>query len=326
MSGFSLILNGTSVSKGTDVDSSVSDEESDYELRLLFPREPPLPTAWERFLQQRSTLLDEALTDSVLTGKLEDIKLFAYSRRSRAGTVHTPISVNARGALLQAASPILEDLLQTRTKTTRSIPTQYCDHDYDGDSDVEDDTCTDGSRTRHESFSFEARDSASDHSPDEDMHDGIVNISANAVFAPHAAARTWQALVRFLYTGQIVFLPLRSRRTLSDLKLPSNRIACSPKSMYRLAAKLQLHELQNLSKRAIMSDLSAENVVQEMFTDFAWRHREILKTEVALFREHTRDPVVRDELKKAIKSAASGQLRQGEVVLLALFDNFLPSS
>lgn len=69
---------------------------------------PPSESSWAQFVQQRSALLDQALTESVVTGKLADVELYAYTKRSHVGTVHTPVAVNARASLLESASPTLK--------------------------------------------------------------------------------------------------------------------------------------------------------------------------------------------------------------------------
>ncbi|KAI0768393.1 hypothetical protein BC629DRAFT_868395 [Irpex lacteus] len=287
---------------------------------------PPSELSWAQFVQQRSALLDQALTESVITGKFADVELYAYTKRSHVGTVHTPVAVNARAGLLESASPILKAILQDRNKNGCFILAKYSEHDYDDDSDIEDEDVPGSGKNNTEPSTFEVLDSTSDYSPaEEDEDDRTGSLHSNAVFAPQAAAKTWQSLIRFLYTGRIMFLALRSCQTRSHSAASASRIACSPKSMYRLASKLQLEELKELARASIMADLSVENIAKEMFTDFAWRHPEVLKAEVAFFRKYSHAEAARDELKKAIKAAASGQMRQGEVVLVALFDNLLPS-
>lgn len=50
----------------------------------------------------------------------------------------------------------------------------------------------------------------------------------------------WQALIMYLYSGDIKFLPLKSQTSSSPFArhIQPNTIACSPKSMYRLATKV----------------------------------------------------------------------------------------
>ncbi|KAI0690115.1 hypothetical protein BC835DRAFT_1366071 [Cytidiella melzeri] len=95
--------------------------------------------------------------------------------------------------------------------------------------------------------------------------------------------------------------------------------------MYRLATKLQLPHLAKLSEDAIIADLRLANIVRELFSDFTWRYPEILKREVAFFREHSQKRRVRKDLREAFGDVVLGKYPHGQTVLVALFDNLIPA-
>lgn len=130
---------------------------------------------------------------------------------------------------------------------------------------------------------------------------------------------TFKALLFYLYTDTIEFAPLTSsfielggscrdpvRRPLSDrvspadfcedmLKAhqrrqevidmlhrnnPDRPTACSAKSMYRLADKLNLPDLRSRAHQHIAAHLDSMNIVWEAFSSFTCRYPDILKIEV----------------------------------------------
>ncbi|KAI0093007.1 hypothetical protein BDY19DRAFT_921461 [Irpex rosettiformis] len=102
---------------------------------------------------------------------------------------------------------------------------------------------------------------------------------------------TWRSLIYYLYTDQVTFLDLRSsgliqrrvstKNLLSNLKNPSQAPACSPKSMYRLAEKLGLEDLQKLALGAIKTRLFPHTVFTEAFSIFTSGYPPVIETELA---------------------------------------------
>ncbi|KAI0766536.1 hypothetical protein BC629DRAFT_892297 [Irpex lacteus] len=161
---------------------------------------------------------------------------------------------------------------------------------------------------------MQARDVGSGSTRHKDTHQEVI-------YAPFGAARTWRALVLYLYDGNISFSPLQTSPTRSKCQ---GDTSCSPKSMYHLAKKLELNELATVCKEAIITDLCPANIIDELFSDFTWRHREILDREVLVFMKHSQDDRVRLYLKQALKDMALGKLSRRDIVLSALFDSMLP--
>lgn len=106
---------------------------------------------------------------------------------------------------------------------------------------------------------------------------------------------TYQALLCYINTGHISWAPLTSsfvevvylderprpaRRAEAVLNLaqyhPSLPALVSPKSVYRLAHRLEMPALQKLALDAIRSGLSLANVAEELFAETSWRYDEAL--------------------------------------------------
>lgn len=126
------------------------------------------------------------------------------------------------------------------------------------------------------------------------------------------AFQTWQALVLFLYTGEITFCDLQSTgKRQSSAELPPT--ACSPKSMYRVAHMLELKELQDLCLKNIQSQLAAANIVAEVFSVFTSRYPEVSKIEIKAFKQYYTTCV--DEREKMMLKVARGEVPHcGEVL------------
>ncbi|EPQ57461.1 hypothetical protein GLOTRDRAFT_137786 [Gloeophyllum trabeum ATCC 11539] len=109
------------------------------------------------------------------------------------------------------------------------------------------------------------------------------------VIVKDAAARTYNALLFYLYTGEVTFSHLTSSGKGKDKSSQPEEYkapACSPKSMYRLADKLGMEELRQRALDAIKLDLSLRNIVVEAFSKFTATpgFHEIRKMEIALLK------------------------------------------
>jgi len=81
------------------------------------------------------------------------------------------------------------------------------------------------------------------------------------------AYKTWKVLVFYLYTGHVSFHTLRSKETPNEPE-QGDAPRCSPKSMYRLAEKMDLSELRGIALKAIESDITEKNIIEELFSEF----------------------------------------------------------
>ncbi|KAH9920091.1 uncharacterized protein B0H18DRAFT_617273 [Fomitopsis serialis] len=108
--------------------------------------------------------------------------------------------------------------------------------------------------------------------------------TGRTVVVKDMAHKTWIALIAYIYTGSIEFSPLRS----SSASPPGDHgsqnrtssVACSPKSMYRLADKYGLEDLQGMALKQIRSGLSTDNILKELFSTFTSRYPEVQQIQV----------------------------------------------
>ncbi|KAG1751619.1 uncharacterized protein EDB91DRAFT_616130 [Suillus paluster] len=89
---------------------------------------------------------------------------------------------------------------------------------------------------------------------------------------------TWASYVYYCYTGQVSFYPLRSKDPHS--RRDKTAESCSPKSMYRLAVKLNNTRLQALAFQAIKSSLSKSNILDEAFSWFTAQYDFLVYTTI----------------------------------------------
>ncbi|KAG1832295.1 hypothetical protein DFJ58DRAFT_848066 [Suillus subalutaceus] len=89
-------------------------------------------------------------------------------------------------------------------------------------------------------------------------------VSSRRLLITDTAFNTWQSLLYYLYTDEIVFAPLRSQESETarccSLDGPP---PCSPKSMYRLACKIKHPKLQAKVLGAIRASLTEYNILHE---------------------------------------------------------------
>ncbi|KIY61992.1 hypothetical protein CYLTODRAFT_494940 [Cylindrobasidium torrendii FP15055 ss-10] len=86
----------------------------------------------------------------------------------------------------------------------------------------------------------------------------------------NGAYRTWHAIIQYIYTGRIEFAPLRSTKR----PRPTSK-ACSPKSVYRIAAEYGMDALKTLAFEEVSSNITVDNVLEEIFSSFAHMYPEV---------------------------------------------------
>ncbi|OJT01842.1 hypothetical protein TRAPUB_7707 [Trametes pubescens] len=104
----------------------------------------------------------------------------------------------------------------------------------------------------------------------------------HVVVIPDVAFKTFKALVYYAYTGEIGFATLQSARRAAnkgDPVLPGPALACSPKSMYRLADKYGMVQLKDLAAKNIRSQLTSKIAMREVLSGFTARYPEIIHFE-----------------------------------------------
>ncbi|KAI0341441.1 hypothetical protein BDW22DRAFT_1358995 [Trametopsis cervina] len=215
-----------------------------------------------------------ALRLSLTGGTFLDTKFYAFSRRRSTGVVGEPLPVYANSDILRASSKYFDGFFEGGFSEAKVAPLQegfpadkptFADeYGYESDSDLEDElesvVDTELQNTNHEA---EIGSSSSDNpKKDADQLDTVeprtdiqlmdrmqdpsfpgtnTEHYGHTILMPDIAYATWKALIFWIYTGEIVFAPLKSQNTATDASKPPvliSALPCSPKSMYRLADKV----------------------------------------------------------------------------------------
>lgn len=259
----------------------------------------------------REQRIHSALNQSLSGGIFIDTRIYLFSRRGSSGSASTPLSVYTSSMTLMDASPEFQTLLsggfaESLVSDIDAINADYAlqraslaEYGYESDSDLEDDADDDDSDVHaSENGQRSDRQTEGDDSNPRCAASTAACLSARpvvvhmqrpgrAVFVKDVAYKTWLALVSYLYTGRIAFARLRSTTAGKEKvnivqPMPHEPPLCSPKSMYRLADKYGFQDLKKLSLNNIRSQLTADNILPELFSRFTSRYTEVRDLEVKL--------------------------------------------
>jgi len=283
-------------------------------------------------------LIQALLTEAISNGGFNDTKFCVYSSRLSSGRVCHPRPLFANSSILKAQAAkessngesyfrallFGPDFMESSTTTLQddTVPATgpYTDmYDYDSDSDLEDDY---------------------DDSTVTEV-DAPLGLAAagRTIFVEDAAYTTWHALILYLYTGNVSFKSLRSEIAVRgstspespptpaprNLRCQPGTVQCSPKSMYRLADKLGLPDLEFLAFEAIKASITEENVVQETFSSFTSRYHIIQELQIELLFDSLDNPQVSNDLQAIMGRVATGELPHSKDVVTAIMRRLLPS-
>ncbi|KAK0439710.1 uncharacterized protein EV420DRAFT_1733488 [Desarmillaria tabescens] len=131
------------------------------------------------------------------------------------------------------------------------------------------------------------------------------------VLVNDVAFRTFRALMVYMYTKEVAFIPLKS----SGGRSYNVGDACSPKSMYRLAVKANHEGLKKHAFDNLRSQLGPANIITEIYSKFTRDHPEIFDMELTVLLDHFTNSTVRGEWEKMIDLVASGRLPHGSDIL-----------
>lgn len=150
------------------------------------------------------------------------------------------------------------------------------------------------------------------------------------MFVRDVAYKTWLALASYFYTGSVAFSRLRStaagkKRETIVPPMPHDPPLCSPKSMYRLADKYGLHDLKKLSLENIRSQLTADNIVPELFSRFTSRYAEVRDLEVKLLSTTFVRTHAIASMSDWMTELAEGRLPHSGGVMMAFILSLVPS-
>ncbi|KAJ6509664.1 hypothetical protein DFH09DRAFT_1198800 [Mycena vulgaris] len=256
--------------------------------------------------------MEQALEETLTGKELVNIKFYAFSHRGSQCVTH-PLALFANSALLRGFSDDLDGLL-TGDGFSESVvvdldshkpeESYFEDYGYDSDSDLESEDEAEPS--------VAAGPASSPGTPNVEVKAKVApEIQPGARFArtgrvvvlKDTAFKTWKALLYYLYTRRVNFRPLKSE---GPKVLVVNGPTCSPKSMYRLADKLGLEELQALALASISSRLSEQNILQEVFSSFTSVYPVIQELEVGVLTSNFSEKAV-EGLKEMTHKLCEGE-------------------
>ncbi|CAL1713800.1 unnamed protein product [Somion occarium] len=235
--------------------------------------------------------LQQALACSILNGDFVDTAYHVYSMRLLSGKVGKPRVVYGNSCILNATDYFKRQLSE-KFSTGDEVPPETNEYDYDSDSDLEDEEET-GSLS-DESIEILPTGSSGSNSKGRQETNAAWTIQPTpqatkySILIPDCAATTWQALLFYIYTGEIRFAPLRSqgedvraqaRTQHKDTKLEEPPL-CSPKSMYRLADKYGFEDLKQRAANDIQSKLTPGGILDEVFSKFSSKYPEVLQAQL----------------------------------------------
>ncbi|KAG2035563.1 hypothetical protein BDR03DRAFT_1012422 [Suillus americanus] len=282
-----------------------------------------------------------------LIGELPDTQFFLFSTRSKPkGNVTKLQPLFAYNKALTASSEYFRDLLSEETPNDLNF-VEFKDHHRQGGISLDEYGYASDSDLDEEEEKEETNEAIQDNEKSElratisaeqmprtlsikdsntqEMQRGT--IPSRRVLVTDAAFKTWQVLLYYLYTDEIIFAPLRSQAspTTENSKLHEPPL-CSPKSMYRLACKIKHDELQTKALAAIRSSLTAHNVLQELSSSLTSRFPAILEIAVEILFQHIATPTITKDfpiLIQRIVGAGSTDFPHGVEILTKLHGKML---
>ncbi|KAF9467289.1 hypothetical protein BDZ94DRAFT_1248999 [Collybia nuda] len=119
------------------------------------------------------------------------------------------------------------------------------------------------------------------------------------------AFKTWKSFMFYLYTGKLEFRPLGQSRWKEVHSASPGIPKCSPKSMFRLADKIDLPELQRLALDAIRRSLTKENILDELFSTFTSMYPKVQEIEIEFLTANLTADLFQ-QFKKKLKLVVAG--------------------
>lgn len=291
--------------------------------------------------------LESALAASVSDGTFVDVELSLFSRRLAAGKVGHPRPVYANSAVLKRASSYFHGLLEGGFVEgdvyagSPSFPTSTDEYDYESDSDLEDDGIDETDVENEREVARGSEDAPPSPQAGDETRKGkeiarphstpareTSRPGLRRVMIKNSAFNTWQWVIVYMYTGQVVFAQLKSQglddrashRAQYRSNFPNHPLPCSPKSMYRLADILGLDDLKTRAIADFETKLSMANIYTELFTKFSSRNDAILHAGITFFEDHCMDTSALPPLQRKLELISAGDFTHGVPVVLSLFN------
>ncbi|KAJ3485441.1 hypothetical protein NLI96_g4967 [Meripilus lineatus] len=138
---------------------------------------------------------------------------------------------------------------------------------------------------------------------------------------------TFEALLYYLYTGDVEFAPLKSegeearKRLIEDYttRYPFRPRPCSCKSMYRLASQLKVEHLQALALQHLKRQLKTTTIVHEIFSPLTARCADVRTLEMDILLEHWDRIEDSKEFQDKLEDLTSGRYPDRGKVLAEIF-------
>ncbi|EIW82772.1 hypothetical protein CONPUDRAFT_151832 [Coniophora puteana RWD-64-598 SS2] len=203
------------------------------------------------------------------------------------------------------------------------------DSDFDGDEgslieEEAEESCS-ASKADCSDAPTSAKSSGISKNTYDDIVSGCIPATPSTFVVTGFAYRTWKAFLFYAYTGQVNFSPLTSNPHKYDEKTDDHGSGhndiktrcppCSPKSMYRLADKIQIGPLKKLAFEEICKNLNKDNILQEVLSKFTAAHPEIREVETRVLMGCRRESGVMDAFPKKIAQMMRGEIPHCEEVL-----------
>lgn len=182
------------------------------------------------------------------------------------------------------------------------------EYDYDSDSDLEliDDDPDSGDAAPMSSGSSEGR--------------GL----GRTVYIKDIAHKTLKSFAWYCYSGELIFAPFKSdthdRKTSEPVEEPlaaSKSPSCSPKSMYRLADKYGITELEDRTFEEIRDRLTVHNILDELFSTFTSRYDRVKQMEIDFICGKLDCPEISEGLPRVVAGFATDASRQPNFAVLS---------
>ncbi|EKM49883.1 uncharacterized protein PHACADRAFT_214399 [Phanerochaete carnosa HHB-10118-sp] len=288
--------------------------------------------------------LEDALADSLSGIQFIDTTFYACTRRLQSGKAGKPRAVRANSTILKASSTYFRGLLSGPAYSVASSDALSAEHfqgsddryECESDSDLEDeddDLDVFGSLLATPS-EVESAKEKTDDKPAGLLHTDSASGAAaikdgtRAVRMNSVAADTLEALIFYIYTGNIYFLPLRSHGTKVREEAKAkhhierkNRPYCSCKSIYRFADEVGLAELKQQAENRLFSQLDAENILDELFSRFTLQYPDILTRQIRVLLDNYWTASTQAALSPKIQSVVRGDVPHAGPVLLSLLSH-----
>ncbi|EGG06191.1 uncharacterized protein MELLADRAFT_116589 [Melampsora larici-populina 98AG31] len=209
------------------------------------------------------------------------------------------------------------------------------------DPTIESDESTDGDS--HGWWNGDSDDEADDPDHDLEEYEMPAERFKATIVVTDTPYPTYRALLTYMFSGSIRFAPLRStyvnekraarkrgedfeswksfvdNRSTSITMAECDLIPTSPKSMYILADKLIMPELQKLCRQQIIKSLTPSNIFNEIKTDMCVQYTELRSGYAKYLQENLTAAMSSDTLQEILISALSPAGRETADLLRDVF-------